>query len=276
MTIAPAAPTPRRRPALQLWSWGVVAAGTLYVVLTAPALPDPAPVAPASSTFEWWTTTPVEHALGGVARLVIIGVLAYLVLVAATQLLALAAPGTRLARAVDRLAPRALAFATAGVIVASSSPAWASPGPATTTDGGHDGVTMQVLTPSEPRPGSPAAEPRTSIPLAPTTTAPPAPVPSTDPAPIPSTEATPVPETDQSPSPSSTHRYVVQPGDHLWSIAERAVTLDGTTAEAAVVARYWRALIDANRDRLVDPADPDLILPGQELELPPLSAPRAR
>jgi nucleoid-associated protein YgaU len=35
------------------------------------------------------------------------------------------------------------------------------------------------------------------------------------------------------------------------------------------VGRYWRRLIDANRDRLVDPGNPDLLLPGQELVLPP-------
>jgi hypothetical protein len=35
------------------------------------------------------------------------------------------------------------------------------------------------------------------------------------------------------------------------------------------VGRYWRRLIDTNRDRLVDPGNPDLLVPGQELVLPP-------
>ncbi len=35
------------------------------------------------------------------------------------------------------------------------------------------------------------------------------------------------------------------------------------------VARYWTALIQANRDRLVDPANPDLIFADQVLLLPP-------
>jgi nucleoid-associated protein YgaU len=34
------------------------------------------------------------------------------------------------------------------------------------------------------------------------------------------------------------------------------------------VAPYWRAVIDANRDRLAVPGDPDLILPGQVIVLP--------
>ena len=61
----------------------------------------------------------------------------------------------------------------------------------------------------------------------------------------------------------------MQPGDHLWSIAEREVTLRiGSDVTDAEVARYWFRLIEANRDRLVDPDDTDLILPGQELVLP--------
>jgi nucleoid-associated protein YgaU len=35
------------------------------------------------------------------------------------------------------------------------------------------------------------------------------------------------------------------------------------------VARYWVVLVEANRDRLVDPTNPDLIYPNQVLRLPP-------
>ncbi len=63
--------------------------------------------------------------------------------------------------------------------------------------------------------------------------------------------------------------YVVQVGDHLWSIAEHVVSSAGATEpDEATVAAFWRVLIDLNRDRLVEPDDPDLILPGQELVLP--------
>jgi hypothetical protein len=37
------------------------------------------------------------------------------------------------------------------------------------------------------------------------------------------------------------------------------------------VTRYWRALVDANRAHLVDPGNPDLLVPGQQLALPPFS-----
>ena len=36
------------------------------------------------------------------------------------------------------------------------------------------------------------------------------------------------------------------------------------------MAAYWRRLIEANRGRLVDPDDPDLVLPGQRFVLPAL------
>ena len=41
----------------------------------------------------------------------------------------------------------------------------------------------------------------------------------------------------------------------------------------AEVAPYWRTVVEANRRRLVDPANPDLIRPGQVFTLPPTPAP---
>jgi hypothetical protein len=35
------------------------------------------------------------------------------------------------------------------------------------------------------------------------------------------------------------------------------------------VTSYWVALIEHNRERLPNPADPDLLVPGLMLELPP-------
>jgi len=64
--------------------------------------------------------------------------------------------------------------------------------------------------------------------------------------------------------------WAVVQGDHLWSIAEETLAdvwgrNDLTDAE---IVPYWRAVIDANADRLVEPGNPDLILPGQILVLP--------
>ncbi len=64
-----------------------------------------------------------------------------------------------------------------------------------------------------------------------------------------------------SPAPSE---VVVRPGDSLWRIAER---LGPGSVEST-----WRALVEANADRL---EDPDLIRPGQRLTLPPTQEPPA-
>lgn len=58
-------------------------------------------------------------------------------------------------------------------------------------------------------------------------------------------------------------RYVVAPGDALWSIAARALGTD----EPRRVARYWPRIHRLNR--AVIGSDPSLIYPGQVLRLPP-------
>jgi hypothetical protein len=63
--------------------------------------------------------------------------------------------------------------------------------------------------------------------------------------------------------------WVVEPGDSFWSIA--ADTLSGPGRRQPTdreVDGYWRHLVVANRDRLVDRDNPDLLVPGQELVLP--------
>lgn len=58
-------------------------------------------------------------------------------------------------------------------------------------------------------------------------------------------------------------------GESMWSIAEELVADHaGQSPGPAAVDRLWRRLIEANRHRLVDPDDPDLILPGQVFEVP--------
>jgi nucleoid-associated protein YgaU len=69
----------------------------------------------------------------------------------------------------------------------------------------------------------------------------------------------------------------VRPGEHFWSIAAAHLSAAwGTKPELRQVGRYWRALVAANRDRLADPANPDLLFPGQRLRLPPVPDPGAR
>lgn len=70
-------------------------------------------------------------------------------------------------------------------------------------------------------------------------------------------------------SPAARSSWTVEPGDHLWSIAERVLTERLYRAPGQTeVADYWADLIDANRSRLAHPAVPDLIYPGQVFVLP--------
>ena len=57
-------------------------------------------------------------------------------------------------------------------------------------------------------------------------------------------------------------RVVVQPGDSLWSIAAEILE----TSDPARIARYWPRLHRLNRQLIG--ANPNLIFPGQVLELP--------
>jgi hypothetical protein len=63
--------------------------------------------------------------------------------------------------------------------------------------------------------------------------------------------------------------WTVATGDSFWSIAEQTLAGPGAAADDRRIAVHWRRLVEANRDRLPDPANPDLLLPGQELVLLP-------
>jgi hypothetical protein len=72
-------------------------------------------------------------------------------------------------------------------------------------------------------------------------------------------------------------RWVVRPGDDLWSIS--ATTLaeawarHGAKPGPSDVAGYWVRVIAVNRYRLPDPADPSLIFPGDVIVLPGVPRP---
>ncbi len=70
--------------------------------------------------------------------------------------------------------------------------------------------------------------------------------------------------------PSLDH-YVVSRSESFWSIAADRMgeALRRSPTDSEVLA-YWERLIDANRLRLVDPGNADLLFAGQLLTLPPL------
>jgi len=65
-------------------------------------------------------------------------------------------------------------------------------------------------------------------------------------------------------------RWTVQPGDCFWTSADDVLqrAWDQAPTDAEIVP-YWLRLIEANRSELADPANPDLIFPGQVFTVPP-------
>lgn len=63
--------------------------------------------------------------------------------------------------------------------------------------------------------------------------------------------------------------WTAAPGDHLWHVAEATLAESwGRAPTDTEVDPYWRVVIEANADVLVDPSNPDLIHPGQTFRLP--------
>lgn len=60
--------------------------------------------------------------------------------------------------------------------------------------------------------------------------------------------------------------WIVEAGDHLWAIAAETVADRTGHTDDESVGAYWQRLIEANRHIVGD--DPDLIHPGQVIELP--------
>ncbi len=94
-------------------------------------------------------------------------------------------------------------------------------------------------------------------------------IPATEPASVPSTRRPDAGATGTSDAP-----VTVRSGDNLWRLAERRTsTRLGRPASDSEVRGYWTDVVEANRDRLADPNNPDLIHPGQQMMLPPSAPP---
>lgn len=91
-------------------------------------------------------------------------------------------------------------------------------------------------------------------------------------APAPRGDAPPGPAPDDAASPttgSASDEHVVEAGESFWAIASDVLAQAGEPTDDRTVERYWRVLMEANHDRLVVEGNPDLILPGQRLRVPP-------
>lgn len=91
---------------------------------------------------------------------------------------------------------------------------------------------------------------------------------------VPAVGHDPPPPPPPGPTPPAHPTWEVRRGDHFWSIAQR-VLADAWHRPVTdhEVVPYWRVLVDENRARLADPANPDLLFAGQALVVPPPPAP---
>lgn len=273
----------RFREMLPLVAWVAALAGAVVVFtamgsgqLAAPALTDP------GSWSDWAAGRDPAVATAAVLRLVVLALAWYLLGVTAVGAVARVAHLTAMVRVADALSlpvVRRVLQASLGVGLATAVAVSSTtvPGARTGPDPVMAAAAQQVEGPAPPR----------MRPLPPRETPPPAgdtedeaPTPAHRDAPAPEVPAPEVPTPEVSmpgdrdaPAPGGgrTHAatVTVRPGDHLWSIAERHLAARGDRAPTDdEVAAHWRRLIEANRDRLVDPANPDLILPGQQFVLP--------
>ena len=71
----------------------------------------------------------------------------------------------------------------------------------------------------------------------------------------------------------SAERYVVlglAPARSSWFRSVGLWANSGALPSDSEIVPYWRTLIDANQAALADPANPDLVYPGQTFTVPPL------
>ncbi|HZN14507.1 MAG TPA: hypothetical protein VFB78_09595 [Acidimicrobiales bacterium] len=70
-----------------------------------------------------------------------------------------------------------------------------------------------------------------------------------------------------SPSPPAT--WTIRPGDHFWRMAAAVLAEAwGRQPTASEITPYWRDVVEANRSRLHDPANANLVYPAQLMLVP--------
>lgn len=174
----------------------------------------------------------------------------YGVALAATTLAAILTRNVELERAAEAMAPPFLRKAIVGLVGLGVLAGAIAPEPAVgPTVGPAVRPTVGPTTESPPAIVSTAAAPETIVP---TVTGPTAPDPTPGDADLPT-------------------MWVIEPGDHLWKVAAttlaRHLRRRPSTRE---VHEYWMAVIELNRASLIDRDNPDLIMVGQVIELPPI------
>ena len=280
------APTTRRGAVLLLGRWATATAVTAAGLVITLASLRPPPMTSDPEVWNRWATgrepSDVVAAMAGPVALVLV-VLVTVVAAAAALVVTVSARRGRTVQ-VPRRAPDFVAtFVTAVALLAGSGAAGASTGsgaqagPAVVdrpvvalVDGRATSTTSATSSTSSTPETTTSTAPTTSTPApartTPTTLVSPPDTPPSTTGPPPSAPPVVVaPPQGPAPQAAGPATVEVRRGDSLWRIAERQVA---TRPELGPTVRYWLRLIDANRSRFVEPGNPNLILPGQVLELP--------
>ncbi|HSK25028.1 MAG TPA: LysM domain-containing protein [Egicoccus sp.] len=213
----------------------------------------PAPPWQPDAFLGWLGATDPLLATMSLLRLLVLALSWYLVGVTAVGVVARLAGAVRLVRLADaltvpalrRLLQSALGVGLATAMVAAATPARAQPLPLQLLDG------VAVETADTAASDAPERLPSPSHGV-----------------PVPVVADT-VGDVDASPPPG---QHIVVAGESFWRIAaDHVAQASDRPAADAEVAMYWRRLIEQNRSRLADPGNPDLLYPGQRLDLPPVA-----
>ncbi len=295
-TSTPVRPSPLRALGRSLALALVGGAAVAVALLAARALPTPSEVADLQ---RWATTTDplLVVAVLGCALVLLAGT--YLVVVGALAAVAAATRRRSVGRLVSAVALPCVRRLLGGVVGVSVG-LGAVPAVATAVDVPPAVVVMEDLGPVASPPAATTVVPTAPTTLTPTTAAPPlppltpsirmeplppratapaaapaVPVPvqpgADDPArvaaPAPSAPAPPVAE-EAEPVETGQGTWTIAPGQHLWLVASRTLAAAGRPTDDGSVVRYLARIVDANRDRLAVPDDPDLVFAGQDFVLP--------
>ena len=254
----------------------------------------PLAVPPVTEPTAWWawatTNDPLVVAMA-LVRVLGLGLAWYLTGVTSISVVARLLRAARLLRLADALAVgpvRVLAQQAVGVGLAAGVVAAAFPGEVAAPTGSPDGPAAVVV--AEAAEDATAPTPPVSRARVPVPVPAPGPPPPRDVATTatqggstPASEAVPAtPPADPvdparadagaPPAAAGPRERVVAPGDHFWGIAEEEVAAHlGRPGTEREVRHHWRRLVEANADRLVARGNPDLLLPGQHVVLPPVT-----
>lgn len=193
----------------------------------------------------WIATSTAMDVTVGLLRPVVLALTGYLLATTALYLVALLLHAPRAVARLGAVTPRWVRAATErAVAVGLLATTWAAPA-------AHAAGTDPVPPPGLRVPSSSSFDVR-----APALVLPQAPRPGTP---------------DPTPAVAPARTVTVVPGDHLWSIAVRALAVaHGSTVDGLAdgsIADYWRDLVAANEAHLRS-GDPDLIHPGEVVRLP--------